>query len=442
MRFSPKKSSDDPTADPAETTALAEVPHEATLAPGPTPRKVAPSLFPLFTPKSHLEGSISLFNELKYEDQRTSPYATREQERFVAGYEAWYADVVHWDENDARIDVAMREMRRRRDLLELDEYKAWLRSAVETMLYRKRLSFGRREVVQWGSYVNELAFHAYYPEETIAAALTTEEHSTPNLLELAGRLVSHNRKEYGTTTIAIDAARDAEGGFGQTGVGKSRKTLRLASLVAPKERPFHVMRDVVYKFDKEAFNRLIFEDRREFRAAIVDEAEKFFERRRSTSSLVMNAGHEVMAKRSLRQYDFFVLPSIWILDERLIFGLIQMRFKVVRKGEVEVYVNNGQGDKKEDRWGYRLSTIALPDVPSEIGKIYDRTKEAVGKWGSFSGALKNDGELARICTNIDAMLNLRVASLSKSGGPAAEGSKYAGGPVAGPDSTEVLPQEP
>jgi hypothetical protein len=438
MSFRKTSSADEPEAPPPEAPRVETAP-----APVPLPpvRKGAPSLYPLFTPKSHLEGTIALFNALKAQDQATDPFAMREQIRFVKGYEGWYADVAHWDEDDARVEEAMREMFRRRDHMDTLDYKVWLRSRIEMVLYRRRLSFGRREVVAWGSYVNELAFHAYYSEDTVRAALPKDAHGTPNFLEIAGRLVAHNRKEFGTTTIVVDAARDAEGGFGQTGVGKSRLGLRLCSSLAPPERPFHVIRDLVYKFDTEAFGRLLFQDHREFRAAQVDEAEKFLERRRSTSTGVMNAGHQLMAKRSLRQYDVFVLPSIWILDERLIFGLIQMRWHVTKKGEVEVYVNNGQGSRAEDTWGYRLSTLGIPDVPATIGKIYDRTKAAVGRWDTLSNALAQDAGLARITADLDRMLARRVASLSKSGPVPSDPFLSSEDPVAGPDGTEV-PQEP
>lgn len=373
-----------------------------------TPAELAPIISSVGPPASFEEYIFRLWAAIEtvYQtaawrhevDPRSEDWLTKNEERLYEKLAAWLKDPIA----TAQLMV---EMRHHRGRLNEDEYISWLHIHNEQTLYRRGILFREHETVDWGSHLVELPFYRYFPPD-VADKLVDKSHGKPNFYELGGFMVKHNKAQ-GTTTVVIDASRRAT--MGLTGIGKTTLAFELAAILDGTDRGFHILRDVVYKKDEEAVKRLLFNDERRFRAMVMDEAEWFIDRRRATSRIVLEQGREFMSKRYKNQYDVLVLPSIWTLDERFHAGLIQWRFRVRQRGLVDVFLNNGEYDHDQDRFGRPITTFRYPDWPPLIRGFYERAKVAVDKYGTMLKARKESAEFARLLAQVDDLLSKRKA---------------------------------
>lgn len=421
----PEGEPDEPVTDIVPADVVEVVPADEGEAPTTKGRRPQ-VLVPLSTPpQSYIHGILVLwasieahFNEWAHgfhEDPEAEDWLIDNQERLYQKIISWTKTGDPW--------LILREARIWQEEHDDEEYVEWLHMRCEQELYKRHILFDEPETIEWGSNLRELPFLNYFTPDEIDQLLTKNDSSKPNLINLVGYMVAHNKRS-GTTTAVIDGSKEAV--MGLTGLGKSRTGLMLAGLLDGTDRGFDIIRDVVYKHDENALKRNFFVDEVVHHAHLMDEGELWLDRRRSTSRETRGAGWEFMTKRYKQQYDLIALPSIFILDERFRRGLVQWRFKIVKRGLVKVYMNNNEEDEDSDQWGRFVTEFKIPDVPDRIGKLYEYSKRSIDKWGTLEMALSKDEAFARVVLSANSrMSDIKRRWLDRANG--ASGPEHPGG---------------
>lgn len=351
-------------------------------------------------PQSYSEGILQMWGSISHVYNQwawtfdVNPFAT---EWLVKNEEWLFQEICSWTKKgdpSERFEEAAEYHEEHGD----EEYIRWLHMHNTQALFKRGLLFSESETVDWGSHILELPFYRYFPQTVMDAALEQNESQRPNMFQVCSYMVKHNKAQ-GTSTIVVDASKEAA--MGLTGVGKSTLAVEVGSTLDGSADGFNIMRDVVYKSDQKQLAVLLYEDETAYRSMVVDEAEWFFDRRRAMSKKVLEATQEFMSKRYKNQYDIIVLPSIFILDQRLQEGLVQWRFRVKRRGLVDVFMNSNESDPDDDRWGKFITQFTFPDFPQKIREVYDYTKKMVDKYGSFDDAMRKDKQFPLVVQKVD-----------------------------------------
>ena len=360
-----------------------------TVTPSGPPASFEEAIFGLWR---HIQDGYMQFGWQYRTDPESRAWMIKNEERLYDKISAWTRNA-----DEMRRRVALRNAAQLK--YSKQEYVEWLNRSNEHALYERGILFHEHEHTDWGATTNLLPFYRYFPQDLENLMTQHGKGGKPTLLEVLGRCVAHNKEE-GTTTIVIDGAKKAA--MGLTGLGKSTLGEIVCAILDGSPDGFHIIKDTVFKKDLDAHQRLFFDDEVRFAARMEDEAEWFFDRRRAMSETVVDGTHELMSKRYKQQYDIFILPSIFVLDERLISGLAQWRFRVLRRGFVEVFRNNNEYDPEDDQWGEAISSFDFPKLPDWVERVYKYAKHSIDKNGTYRDAYKRDSTFRTMVNEVDA----------------------------------------
>lgn len=300
------------------------------------------------------------------------------------------------DPHDA--EAVLRAQRLR--LMKRDYYN-WL--VEENSAWISQRMYTHSNVVDYPKFLTFLPFMRLLPEEA-ADGLRSYYGSKalghgPDLVEILAHLAAHQHDE-GTINVVIDQSSQA--GWGKTGLTKSTCGQYVCGLLDGSEDGFLLLDDIAYKKDYLSVKRLVFDDETRFAAHQIDEAEFHVDRRRprdpnnpvpNWSTHIIN---ELYANRSRQQTNVLILPSIWLLDDREIEDLCQVRMCVQDKGRVKIYRSTGDSgiDRKTNKFGEEVTETTYPIPPPEVVAIYKYGKATVDRWGTLARAIEADGKFA------------------------------------------------
>jgi hypothetical protein len=291
-------------------------------------------------------------------------------------------------------DAILREARFNRTKREyfnwlVGENSAWISSQMYT----------HSNIIEYPKFLGFLPFMHLLPEQAVGAiegyyASKPARHA-PDLIEILAHLAAHQHDE-GTINVVIDQSSQA--GWGKTGLTKSSCGLFVAGYLDGSEDGFRILDDIAYKKDYASVKRLVFDDDTRFAVHNLDEAEFHVDRRRphDPNNLVPNWSthiiNELYANRSRQQTNILILPSLWILDDREIEDLCQVRMTVQDKGRVKIFRSTGDSsiDRKKNKFGEEVTETTYPIPPPDAVTIYKYGKAMVDRYGSLAQAIQVD----------------------------------------------------
>lgn len=271
----------------------------------------------------------------------------------------------------------------------VEENSAWISSRMYT----------HSNVVEYPKFLAYLPFMHLLPDQALEGVRHYYEAKPaghgPDLVEVLAHLAAHQHDE-GTINVVIDQSSQA--GWGKTGLTKSSLGLYISGFLDGSDDGFRILDDIAFKKDYTSVKRLVFDDETQFASHDVDEAEFHVDRRRprdpnnpvpNWSTHIIN---ELYANRSRQQTNVLILPSLWILDDREIEDLCQVRMVVQDKGRVKIFRSTGDAsiDRKTNRFGEEVTEVAYPIPPPEAVTIYKYGKATVDRYGSLARALDVD----------------------------------------------------
>lgn len=275
----------------------------------------------------------------------------------------------------------------------VEENSAWISSRM----------YSHSNVVEYPKFLGYLPFMHLLPERALegvrAHYASMPAGHGPDLVEVLSHLAAHQHDE-GTINVVIDQSSQA--GWGKTGLTKSSCGQYVCGMLDGSPDGFLLLDDIAYKKDYTSVKRLVFDDDTRFAAHQIDEAEFHVDRRRprdpnnpvpNWSTHIIN---ELYANRSRQQTNVLILPSLWILDDREIDDLCQVRMTVQDKGRVKIYRSTGDSgiDRKLNKFGEEVTETTYPIPPPEVVAIYKYGKATIDRWGSLPQALENDAKFA------------------------------------------------